>query len=131
MIGGTSFERSQFNRAMQAMRQVGSLFKPFVYTTAIDRGYTASSILIDEPVSFPAGPGQPPYEPKNYEKNFEGEVTLRHALEHSRNVPTVRLMNDARPRERHRLRAADGHHVADSAVPLVRHRRRRGDARSR
>jgi penicillin-binding protein 1A len=98
MIGGTSFERSQFNRAVQAMRQVGSLFKPFVYTTAIDRGYTATSTLIDEPVSFPAGPGQPPYEPKNYELNYEGEVTLRHALEHSRNVPTVRLMNALGPK---------------------------------
>ena len=97
MIGGTNFERSQFNRAIQAMRQVGSLFKPFVYTAAIDRGYTTTSTLLDEPVSFPAGPGQPPYEPKNYERNYEGPVPLRYALEHSRNVPTVRLMNALGP----------------------------------
>jgi penicillin-binding protein 1A len=97
MIGGISFERSQFNRAIQAMRQVGSLFKPFVYTAAIDRGYTPTSTLLDEPVSFPAGPGQPLYEPKNYERDYEGEITLRRALEHSRNVPTVRLMNTLGP----------------------------------
>ncbi len=98
MIGGTNFERSQFNRAIQAMRQVGSLFKPFVYTAAIDRGYTPASTLLDEPVSFPAGPGQPPYEPKNYEHDYWGEITLRRALEHSRNVPTVRLMNTLGPK---------------------------------
>jgi penicillin-binding protein 1A len=97
MIGGSSFERSQFNRATQAMRQVGSLFKPFVYTAAIDRGYTASSVLIDEPVSFQTGPGQPPYEPQNYEKNYLGAIPLRTALEHSRNVPTVRLMDALGP----------------------------------
>jgi penicillin-binding protein 1A len=97
MIGGTSFERSQFNRAVQAMRQVGSLFKPFVYTAAIDRGYTATSTLLDEPASYYAGPGQPLYEPKNYERDYKGPMALRQALEHSRNVPTVALMNALGP----------------------------------
>jgi penicillin-binding protein 1A len=92
MVGGSSYERSQFNRATQALRQVGSSFKPFVYTAAIDRGYTATSILVDTPASFEAGPNQPPYEPKNYDRKFEGNITLRHALEDSRNVPTIRLM---------------------------------------
>ncbi len=92
MVGGSSYERSQFNRATQAMRQVGSSFKPIVYTAAIDRGYTATSVLIDEPVSFPAGPNQPNYEPLNYDRKFEGSITLRHALEESRNVPTIKLM---------------------------------------
>jgi penicillin-binding protein 1A len=92
MVGGSSYERSQFNRATQALRQVGSSFKPIVYTAAIDRGYTATSILIDSPASFPAGPNQPMYEPKNYDRKYEGSVTLRHALEDSRNVPTIRLM---------------------------------------
>jgi penicillin-binding protein 1A len=92
MVGGSNFEASQFNRATQALRQVGSSFKPFVYTAAIDRGYTAQSTLIDEPVSFPAGPGQPPYEPRNYDRTFGGEMTLRHSLEQSRNVPTIKLM---------------------------------------
>jgi len=92
MVGGSSFETTQFNRSTQALRQVGSLFKPFVFTAAIDRGYTATSMLDDSPASFPAGPGQPPYEPRNYDREFEGPITLRRALEHSRNVPTIRLM---------------------------------------
>jgi penicillin-binding protein 1A len=94
MVGGKDFQRSQFNRSTQAMRQVGSLFKAFVYTTAIDRGYTASSYLADVPSSFVAGPNQPLYEPKNFDNKFEGEkTTVRRALEDSRNVPTIRLMD--------------------------------------
>jgi len=94
MIGGFSFERSKFNRAVQAYRQVGSAFKPIVYTAAIDRGYTPASIIIDAPVSFTAGPNQPPYAPMNYDHQFEGPITLRRALEQSRNIPAVRLMDD-------------------------------------
>jgi penicillin-binding protein 1A len=97
MIGGQNFGRSQFNRAMQAQRQVGSLFKPFVYTAAIDKGWRASDLIDDAPASYDVGPGQPFYEPKNYENTYEGPVTLRHALEHSRNVPTVALMNKLGP----------------------------------
>jgi len=93
MIGGKDFQRSQFNRATQAMRQVGSLFKAFVYTTAIDRGFTASTILSDVPSTFVAGPNQPLYQPKNFDNKFMGDVTLRWALEDSRNVPTIRLMD--------------------------------------
>ena len=97
MVGGFSFERSKFNRATQALRQVGSLFKPFVYTAAIDRGYTPTSTLIDEPVSYDAGPGQPQYEPRNYDGEYHGTVTLRRALEQSRNVPAVRMMEALTP----------------------------------
>jgi penicillin-binding protein 1A len=93
MTGGFSFERSKFNRATQALRQVGSSFKPIVYTAAIDRGFTPASVLIDAPSSFPAGPNQPPYSPMNYDRKFEGPITLRHALEESRNVPAVRMMD--------------------------------------
>src|SRR3954467_1138070 len=82
MVGGVSFEQSKFNRATQALRQVGSAFKPFVYTTAIDRGYTPATILQDSPVTYPTGPGQPPYSPQNYEKDFWGPITIRRALEH-------------------------------------------------
>ncbi len=99
MVGGLSYERSQFNRAIQAQRQVGSLFKPFVYTAAIDRGYTTQTQLIDEPVSFNVGPNQPLYEPRNFDRKFEGPITLRWALEDSRNVPTVKLMDALRPEQ--------------------------------
>jgi penicillin-binding protein 1A len=97
MVGGFSFERSKFNRAVQAYRQVGSGFKPFVYTAAIDRGFTPVSTLTDAPTSFPAGAGQPPYAPKNYDGTYEGPITLRHALEDSRNVPAVWMMNQLGP----------------------------------
>ncbi|HTM23923.1 MAG TPA: PBP1A family penicillin-binding protein [Vicinamibacterales bacterium] len=99
MVGGDSFERSKFNRATQAFRQVGSSFKPFVYTTAIDRGYTPVSILQDTPVTYQPGPGQPPYSPQNYEKDFWGPITLRRALEHSRNVPAIKLMDALGPKQ--------------------------------
>jgi penicillin-binding protein 1A len=99
MIGGYSFERSKFNRATQAYRQVGSAFKPIVYTAAIDRGYTPATIIMDTPTSFSTGEGQPAYTPLNYDRQFEGPVTLRHALEDSRNIPAVRMMEQLGPRQ--------------------------------
>ena len=99
MVGGFSFDRSKFNRATQALRQVGSAFKPFVYTAAIDRGYTPASILMDTPASFFAGPNQPLYSPGNYDRQFEGPITLRRALEQSRNVPAVRMMEQLGPKQ--------------------------------
>jgi len=97
MVGGFSFNRSKFNRATQAKRQVGSLFKPFIYTAAIDRGFTPISTFIDEPVSYEAGPNQPRYEPQNYDRKYEGRVTLRRALEQSRNIPAVKAMAEVGP----------------------------------
>jgi penicillin-binding protein 1A len=99
MVGGFSFARSKFNRATQAYRQLGSTFKPFLYTAAIDRGLTPTSMLNDSPVAFDAGPGQPPYTPGNYDGKFEGPVTLRRALENSRNIPAVRVMEMLGPRQ--------------------------------
>ncbi len=99
MIGGYSFSRSKFNRATQAYRQMGSTFKPILYTAAIDRGLTPSTMLIDTPVSFNAGAGQPPYTPHNYDGKYIGPVTLRAALEQSRNIPAVRVMEMLGPKQ--------------------------------
>jgi len=97
MVGGYDFERSRFNRATQAFRQLGSLFKGVLYAAAVDQGHTTASILRDEPVSFEVGPGQPRYRPNNYDYEYKGPVTLRHALETSRNVPAVWIMNEVGP----------------------------------
>ena len=97
MVGGYDFQRSKFNRATQAARQVGSLFKGILYAAAIDQGWTASSIVMDEPVSFEAGPDQPLYKPSNYDNEYEGPITIRRALEDSRNIPAVWLMNQVGP----------------------------------
>jgi penicillin-binding protein 1A len=97
MVGGWSFSRSKFNRAVQAYRQLGSTFKPIVYTAAIDRGFTPTSILIDAPVSYPAGNGQI-YSPHNYDHKFLGPITLRYALEESRNIPAIKMMDALGPK---------------------------------
>jgi penicillin-binding protein 1A len=97
MVGGWSFGRSKFNRAVQAYRQLGSTFKPIVYTAAIDRGFTPTSLLLDAPVSYSAGNGQI-YSPHNYDHTFEGSITLRHALEESRNVPAIKMMDTLGPK---------------------------------
>jgi penicillin-binding protein 1A len=92
MVGGSDFARSKFNRAIQARRQLGSTFKPIVYTAAIDRGYTPTTVIVDEPVSYSAGAGKL-YQPANYDHKFQGPVTLRHALEDSRNIPAIKMMD--------------------------------------
>jgi penicillin-binding protein 1A len=93
LVGGVKRQRGQFNRALQALRQPGSAFKPFVYYTALSTGlYWHDSILQDVPSTFPSIPE--PYEPKNYDEQFYGPVTLKQALELSRNVPTVKLAYD-------------------------------------
>ena len=97
MVGGTNFNNSKFNRAVQAYRQMGSTFKPVVYTTAIDRGFTPSSIIVDEPITYPAGNNQT-YTPRNYDRKFEGPITLRRALEDSRNIPAIKMMDTLGPR---------------------------------
>src|SRR5262245_13074639 len=97
MVGGWSFGRSKFNRAVQAYRQLGSTFKPIVYTTAIDRGFTPTSIIVDAPVSYAAGNGQI-YSPHNYDHKFLGPITLRYAVEESRNIPAIKMMDSLGPK---------------------------------
>src|SRR5258705_1027961 len=89
MVGGYSFEDSKFNRATQAVRQVGSSFKPYVYTTAIEKGFSPFDTIVDTPFTTISG-GQA-YSPHNYDDRFEGVITLRRALAGSRNVPAVKL----------------------------------------
>ena len=94
MDGGFSYADSQFNRATQAERQPGSSFKPFVYSAALDNGYTPSSVIMDAPISIDQGNGQGVWSPENYEGDFLGPSTLRTGIVHSRNVMTVRLAQD-------------------------------------
>jgi len=90
MVGGINYKKSQFNRAMQAQRQPGSAFKPFVYYAAFASGkYTPDSTVYDSPVSYPDGNEM--YSPRNYDGTFAGAITIRKALEISRNVPAVKL----------------------------------------
>jgi penicillin-binding protein 1A len=95
LVGGFSFAESQFDRAVQARRQPGSSFKPIIYSTAIDNGYTPASIIVDGPICIEQGPGMPNWCPKNYEAgSAAGPSTLRFGIEHSRNLMTVRLANE-------------------------------------
>src|SRR5476649_2804511 len=94
MVGGFSYDQSQFNRATQALRQPGSSFKPIVYAAALDNGYTPSTVVLDAPLEIDQGPGLGVWKPENYEGNFFGPSTLRFGVEHSRNVMTVRLAQD-------------------------------------
>jgi penicillin-binding protein 1A len=89
MVGGRDFALSQFNRATQAQRQVGSSFKPYVYTTAIEGGAKPTDIIVDGPVTFPTPNG--PYTPHNYEADYKGAMTLLNAFAESRNIPALKL----------------------------------------
>jgi penicillin-binding protein 1A len=93
LVGGFSYGRSQFNRAVQAMRQPGSSFKPIVYAAALDNGYTPASVVMDAPVEFKMADGTM-WRPKNYQNKFFGPSTLRRGIEQSRNVMTVRLADE-------------------------------------
>ncbi len=91
LVGGFSFSRSEFNRALLAKRQPGSAFKPIVYAVALQKGYSPESIITDEPVSFRWGAEE--WKPENYDRKFYGSTTLRDALAHSRNIVTVKLVD--------------------------------------
>ncbi len=94
MVGGRDFDASKFNRATQALRQVGSSFKPYVYTVAIEDGATPDDLVLDAPVTFLTASG--PYTPRNYDGKYEGNITLRRALADSRNIPALKLAERVR-----------------------------------
>jgi penicillin-binding protein 1A len=91
MVGGTDFFRSEFNRAVQARRQPGSAFKPFVYVAALESGLTAATVIEDSPVTFPVGRRGQTWSPENYDRKFRGPTTLQQAVEESVNVVTVKV----------------------------------------
>ncbi len=100
MVGGTDFNRSKFNIALQARRQVGSTFKPVIYAAALDKGFSPSSIVSDSPIVFKfegqldADNQGETWRPHNYSGKFEGDIPLRLALIRSMNIPTVKLTNE-------------------------------------
>jgi penicillin-binding protein 1A len=95
MVGGFSFDQSQFNRATQAYRQPGSSFKPLVYSAALDNGYTPSTVVVDAPIEIDQGQGAGVWRPENYSTGkYYGPTTLRNALRQSLNTVTVRLAQD-------------------------------------
>ena len=93
MVGGRSFNESSFNRATQAMRQIGSTIKPFVYLAALERGVSPESLILDAPI-VGWREDETLWKPENYDKKFLGDIPLRYALETSRNVPAVRMVQN-------------------------------------
>ncbi len=131
MVGGRDFDDSKFNRAVQALRQPGSTFKPVVYAAAIQNGRPPTYVLDDSPLTLAMAVGDT-WNPQNYDGEFEGQIPLRKALYESRNVP------DDPPRHGARRADRDRHGVASSAsrraipaYPVDPHRRRRRLSRSR
>jgi penicillin-binding protein 1A len=94
MNGGYAFERSEFNRAYQACRMPGSVFKPIVYAAALAKNYTPATMVLDAPLTFRDSASESSWKPKNIEQRYKGEVTLREALIHSMNVPTLNITAD-------------------------------------
>ena len=94
LVGGFSFESSEFNRVTQAKRQPGSAFKPFVYATALENNFSPNSIVLDAPFIAEQGVGLKDWKPENYGKEFYGPTTLRKGVEYSRNLMTVRIAQE-------------------------------------
>ena len=99
LVGGFDFERSKFNHVTQAQRQPGSSFKPFIYSAALERGYSPASYESDEPLYFPAGvTGSKPWQPRNYDGKSDGVITVREALTRSKNLVSIRLLQSITPK---------------------------------
>lgn len=94
MVGGVDFDKSQFNRSIQALRQPGSSYKPIIYAAALENGYTPAHIIIDSPEALSGADDSSVWKPKNYDGEFQGAITFRRSLEQSRNVPTIKMAMD-------------------------------------
>ena len=94
LVGGVNFLENQFNRAIQARRQPGSAFKPIVYAAALDKDYATTTIIIDSPLIFKIKSDMEFWEPRNYYLEFKGPITLRKALAYSRNIITIKILQD-------------------------------------
>ena len=98
LVGGFDFNRSKFNHVTQARRQPGSSFKPFIYSAALEKGYTPASVVVDGPITFSAEQtGNKEWSPQNYENSFEGPIRLRKALAHSVNTVAIKVLQDIGP----------------------------------
>jgi penicillin-binding protein 1A len=96
LVGGFDFNRNKFNHVTQAWRQPGSSFKPFIYSGALEKGFTPASIVQDDPISFPASvTGSQAWEPKNYDGKYEGAMRMRTALAKSKNMVSIRSCKPA------------------------------------
>ncbi|MDC8785477.1 penicillin-binding protein 1A [Paucibacter sp. hw1] len=94
MVGGFDYAKNKFNHVTQAWRQPGSSFKPFIYSAALEKGFTPATVVNDAPLFFDAGStGSQPWEPKNYDGTFDGPITLRRALAKSKNMVSIRVLN--------------------------------------
>lgn len=93
LVGGFDFDKNKFNHVTQAWRQPGSSFKPFIYSAALEKGFTPATVVNDAPLFFDASiTGGQPWEPKNYDGTFEGPMTLRNALKRSKNMISIRIL---------------------------------------
>src|SRR5678816_226672 len=98
LVGGFDFERNKYNHVTQAQRQPGSAFKPFIYSAALEKGFTPATVVNDAPFFVPADKaGGEDWEPKNYDGKFDGPMRLRTALAKSKNLVTVRVMQAIGP----------------------------------
>ena len=117
LIGGRNFSQSQFNRATQARRQAGSAFKIFVWTTAVDNGFTPTDIVLDLPIVLEVPGMDSIYRPSNYDRKFMGPITVKNALKYSRNLVAIRLIRSIGPELV--VRYAHDLGVASPLLPVV------------
>ena len=98
LVGGFDFEKNKFNHVTQAWRQPGSSFKPFIYSSALEKGFTPATVINDAPLFFDAGvTGGQPWEPKNYDGTFEGPMSMRTGLKKSKNMVSIRILQSVGP----------------------------------